>query len=90
MKDPPFKYTWAVFGVVIATISLVNFLVNILVNRDWQTYFALSELITFINFTFLLPTWLLRLGCQMPRAIPRFMFDERNQNPDYASGDPLS
>jgi len=74
--DPTFSRCWSILGLVIGLLSLFDFLAAIMRLQNWRVYSFISLTITILNAMILLPSWLLVLGCQLPKARAKFEGEE--------------
>ena len=60
-----FGYAWAILGLVIGLLGIIDFILSVLRFRNWRRYFMPSLWVTAINTLILLPMWLLLLAIRL-------------------------
>jgi hypothetical protein len=63
-----FSSRWSLFGLVLGSLSIVDFAANCLRLKSWMTFSDISLAISITNRLFVLPIWILWMGYQIPTA----------------------
>lgn len=83
-----FGMKWAVLGLVIGFLGLLEFAAEILRLRIWLTYMRIALVIRWLNCLIFVPLYLIVLGRQLPAM--KESFEVWNTNTDEAKPLPLN
>jgi hypothetical protein len=72
MQDRVFNIWWARFGLLVALLSIFDLAAGIVLFNDDHHFIRAAMGVSAVNMIFFLPTWLIMLAIQLPKALPNY------------------